>query len=105
MVGDQLLIEVGSRLSSVIRTTDTLLRFGGDEFVIIMPDIQSEDDIQPIYDQIMAVFGESFIYKNIVLHIRISYGASMFPDNGDDIDSLLKNCRHGYVQKQDGNER
>lgn len=90
LVGDQLLIEVGNRLNSIVRTTDTLIRFGGDEFIIIMPDLTDEEDLQSIYSQILSAFSESFIYKNTVLKINISYGASVFPDDGNDIDGLLK---------------
>ena len=95
-VGDELLIQVGQRISSCVRTSDTLARFGGDEFVIIM---DGEDEGETIINQathlarrIQHQFTTPFIMNKREIYISSSIGISICPDNSETVDDLLKHA-------------
>jgi len=89
-IGDLLLKSVSKRLSDAIRKTDTVARMGGDEFLIIIPAISAIDYIETVAKKIIKAFHEPFLLEGHVLTVTTSIGISIYPDNGIDIDSLIK---------------
>ena len=91
MVGDQLLKEVGCRLAGLVRQSDTVARLGGDEFIILLSDIERREDSVGIAEIVLKAFGQPFICGKHELMSSTSIGIAVYPDDGEDIDSLLKN--------------
>jgi diguanylate cyclase (GGDEF)-like protein/PAS domain S-box-containing protein len=88
--GDLLLQAVASRLQTCIRGTDTLSRQGGDEFLLILPDIQGADDITSVAEKILETLSPTFDIENNELSTSTSMGIAVYPDDGGDIETLLK---------------
>jgi diguanylate cyclase (GGDEF)-like protein/PAS domain S-box-containing protein len=91
-VGDEMLREVACRLSSVIRETDFVARLGGDEFVIILPAITNPADAALVASKIVNALSTPIEADGHELHTSPSIGISIFPDDGPDGDSILKNA-------------
>jgi len=91
-VGDEMLREVACRLSSVIRETDFVARLGGDEFVILLPGIAQPADAAMVANKIIAALSSSIEAEGHELHTSPSIGISVFPDDGPDGDTILKNA-------------
>ncbi|MEC4721045.1 EAL domain-containing protein [Noviherbaspirillum sp. CPCC 100848] len=92
MLGDKLLQEVSSRLRQVVREGDTVARQGGDEFIILLTDIQRPQDVAAVAQKIFDVFDKPFVVKDHELFITTSIGATLYPDDGEDIQTLLRNA-------------
>jgi len=92
LVGDELLREVACRLSAVVRETDFVARLGGDEFVIVLPAISSPADAAIIGGKIIAKLSTAIEAEGHELHTSPSIGISLFPDDGPDGDTILKNA-------------
>lgn len=88
--GDLLLIEAAQRLTGVVRKTDMVARFGGDEFVFIIGDIDTKTELTKIARKILNVFNIPFSVLNRNIHIYASIGISIFPDNSGDAQRLFK---------------
>jgi len=91
-VGDELLREVACRLSAVVRETDYVARLGGDEFVIILPAIGMPADAAIVANKIIAALSAPIQVDGHELHTSPSIGISLFPDDGPDGDTILKNA-------------
>jgi diguanylate cyclase (GGDEF)-like protein len=91
-VGNQLLQSVAKRLSAVVREIDTVARFGGDEFTVLVGDVQSTDDVAELARGILDLFARPFNVGGRELHTSTSVGVALFPDDGEDLDTLLKNA-------------
>jgi diguanylate cyclase (GGDEF)-like protein/PAS domain S-box-containing protein len=91
-VGDELLREVACRLNSVIRETDFVARLGGDEFVVILPGIAAPSDAAIVAGKIIAALSPQIQAEGHELHTSPSIGISIFPDDGPDGDTILKNA-------------
>jgi diguanylate cyclase (GGDEF)-like protein len=90
--GDTLLKMFAERLQSTVRATDTVARFGGDEFAVVVPDLDGSDRLSQTAEAILARLREPFIHAGKVLDCRASIGASSFPDQGLTSEILLKNA-------------
>ncbi len=91
-VGDELLQAVGDRLLSCVRESDTVARLGGDEFVIILSDIQHEKAAAITAKKVIDAIAEPFILTNHEYFVTTSIGISMFPTDGEDANTLIKNA-------------
>ncbi len=89
-MGDVLLEKVAHALKSNIRHTDTIFRYGGDEFLIQLSDVHSGDDITAIAEKIIGHVVGPFNVGGNELSTTCSIGISLYPDDGKDFDSLLK---------------
>ncbi len=90
--GDRLLEEVASRISDVTRNYDLLARFGGDEFVMIMSNVDNRSDVIYVAEKIISSFKPSFVINDTPLQVTTSIGISIFPEDGSDPSELLKNA-------------
>jgi diguanylate cyclase (GGDEF)-like protein/PAS domain S-box-containing protein len=101
--GDLLIKAVSKRLKHIVREGDTVCRLGGDEFVIFFPDITSVEDISFIAKKIIEKLSEVFSLDDKELYITASIGISIFPENGDNIEILVKNADAAmYYAKEEG---
>ena len=89
-VGDELLIAMARRLGGELRSGDVLARFGGDEFVCILEDLQTPEDARQLADTLSAHISESLCIQDIDLHISASIGISLYPADGVNADNLLR---------------
>jgi diguanylate cyclase (GGDEF)-like protein/PAS domain S-box-containing protein len=87
--GDQLIIETSKRILGCIRLEDVLARVGGDEFILIIPDVTNAEFITQVATRIMNSFKEIFLIKNNPLKATLSMGISIFPFHGDSTDVLI----------------
>ena len=101
--GDQLLLKVGQRLQSCLRDADTVARFGGDEFVAVITGMQHEENAALISQKILEVLAEPFSINELKIHITTSIGISVYPNNGETADVLLRNADTAmYLAKEHG---
>jgi diguanylate cyclase (GGDEF)-like protein len=91
-VGDKLLKAMGERLRSVLREGDTVGRVGGDEFVLILNDQSNEEVIFRAMQRITAKVAEPLTLDGKELYVTVSAGISLYPQDGRDVDTLLKNA-------------
>ncbi|NUN64043.1 EAL domain-containing protein [Pseudanabaena biceps] len=91
-VGDLLLQAVGDRLKEILRADDLLVRWGGDEFAIVVQNIDSNDAASQIAESIIQSLTLPFSCVGHELHITTSVGASIYPDHGNRVESLVDNA-------------
>ena len=102
-VGDQLLRQVAQRLLESVRSVDTVSRQGGDEFVILLPELRSSADAVRVADNILQAMRRPFHIGNAELNVTLSIGISLFPDDGSDPGLLFKYADAAmYQAKQHG---
>ena len=102
-IGDKVLVEVSNRMKNKMRKSDTLSRLGGDEFCIILNDIENLDDVSDVIMNGMEVLKEPVIIGPNTLYVRMSVGISLYPNDGDRASVLLKNADAAmYKAKNDG---
>lgn len=102
-VGDRVLQDAARRFQSCIRSNDTLARHGGDEFLIIMEDMQNPEDAEVIIEKILQAFSAPFRIDNNELIVTTSIGVAVYPDDAPDYTSLLRAADIGmYKAKKDG---
>jgi diguanylate cyclase (GGDEF)-like protein/PAS domain S-box-containing protein len=105
-VGDLLLQATAERLSAALRKGDTVARFGGDEFVLILPDLASAEDAIPVAQKIVDSFCRPFLPDTHQLVVTTSIGIAVYPDDGTDEGLLLKNADIAmYTAKAAGRNR
>jgi len=88
-MGDQLLIQIGARLGEHLREGDLLVRLGGDEFAVLLGDADDEQAVA-VAVKLCAALAEPFNVEDIALHSAVSIGIAMFPDDGPDLNTLLR---------------
>jgi diguanylate cyclase (GGDEF)-like protein/PAS domain S-box-containing protein len=91
-VGDQIPQSVGNRLRGRLRKSDTVARIGGDEFMLLLPEINQKEDAEVIAKKIIDSFQRPFILGNSNMKITTSIGIAVYPDSGLDFDTLKKNA-------------
>lgn len=92
VAGDALLQQVASRLSGCVRETDTVSRFGGDEFVIVLEDIKRAQDAATIAETLISQLGLAFPLGSREGFVGASVGITLYPADGEDSASLLRNA-------------
>jgi diguanylate cyclase (GGDEF)-like protein/PAS domain S-box-containing protein len=105
-VGDDLLVDTADRLSSCIRETDMVARFGGDEFVILLNDLDNGQGARVIAERVLATLGLSRIVSRNDLFVTASVGIAVYPHDGASVEDLLKNADAAmYAAKSSGKNR
>jgi diguanylate cyclase (GGDEF)-like protein len=90
--GDWLLRQVAARLTSRLRSTDTVARFGGDEFLAVLDDLADTDGIATVSESVLRALEEPFVIGATVLRTTASIGAAVFPSDGNSADELKRNA-------------
>ncbi|MBT4160466.1 MAG: EAL domain-containing protein [Gammaproteobacteria bacterium] len=88
-IGDRLLQSVAKRLEGCLRKGDTLARFGGDEFALILPNVNHEQDAEIIADKILSELKEPFSVDQHDLYVTSSIGIALYPEAGRTIETLI----------------
>lgn len=102
-VGDQLLRSVAQRLVGCVRHSDTISRQGGDEFVLLLPYIERAEDAALSAQKMLAALALSHRIDQHDLHIGASIGISIYPDDGQDVETLIKSADTAmYSAKESG---
>jgi len=91
-MGDKLLKEIAVRLKSCVNETDIVARMGGDEFVILLPDITYEENIGNIASKILQTISKPIFINSHELYISVSIGVTICPNDGKDVETLLTNA-------------
>ncbi|WP_084605371.1 two-component system response regulator [Psychromonas aquimarina] len=97
-IGDCLLREVAARFRREIRNYDMVARLGGDEFAIILDAVENVQEALCFIRRIVALFELPFYLKNKMLYVEASIGISLYPDNGDSGEELLRNADMAMYQ-------
>jgi diguanylate cyclase (GGDEF)-like protein len=103
--GDILLFEVASRISSVVRDSDTVARLGGDEFTVFAQDVGSTENAVIVAQKLLEIFSAPFDLEEKQIFITCSIGITLFPLDGDTVDDLLMNADVAmYQAKENGKD-
>ncbi len=93
MIGDELLQQVSMRLKECIRSADTLARFGGDEFTLMLPKLHNgREDASRLAEKITSTLKQPFNIEGHELYVSASIGIALYPQDGTHIDSLIKHA-------------
>jgi diguanylate cyclase (GGDEF)-like protein len=105
-IGDMVLKSVGERLHSTARSQDIVARLGGDEFVVVLNGIGDSTDAAMAAERINAIVASEIQLEDRLLFVTCSIGISVFPDDGDDTETLLKNADTAmFCAKEKGRNR
>ncbi len=102
--GDQLLRDVGNRLLSTVRKTDTVSRMGGDEFVLLISEIINEEDAANVAQKILETIRKPFMFKRHKLNITPSIGIAVYPKDGKNINTLTKHADFAMYRVKQGRQ-
>lgn len=91
-VGDRLLEQVAIRLQDVVRQEDTVARLGGDEFVVLIEGVNHASDVVGLANKLLSAFNDSFDLDGHTLFVTPSIGASVYPQDGSDSETLIRNA-------------
>ncbi|MDB5563085.1 MAG: hypothetical protein JWN11_2503 [Hyphomicrobiales bacterium] len=104
-VGDKLLQSVSKRLVNCVRISDTVSRQGGDEFVVLLSEVERPQDVAVTAQRMLKSVAEAHSIDQHDLHITTSIGLSIFPDDGEDAATLIKNADTAmYQAKENGRQ-
>jgi diguanylate cyclase (GGDEF)-like protein/PAS domain S-box-containing protein len=102
-IGDKLLQSIGKRLVDCGRAADTVSRQGGDEFVVLLSEVQHSEDAAVAASRMLTAVAEAHSIDDHELHVTTSIGVSVYPDDGDDAEALIKNADTAmYQAKENG---
>ncbi|HKK54958.1 EAL domain-containing response regulator [Marinobacter sp.] len=105
-MGDRLLQAVASRLEQCLRKGDTLSRFGGDEFTLLLPSINNHEDARRISRKLIKAFHKPFKLDSHEVFVGVSIGIAVFPEAGESLDQLIQNSHiamyHVKARGKDG---
>ncbi len=99
--GDAVLNAVGQRLRSLVRDEDTVARQSGDEFLVLLTDLARYADAYVVAQKILDAFALPFTLQEREVHVGLSMGVSIFPDNGTDVDALVNNADVAMYRAKD----
>lgn len=88
--GDAILVEAANRLTACTRATDTVARFGGDEFLVLLDDIAAPGDAAMVAEKMHAALARPYSVEGRMLQLGVSIGICLFPVDGDDLDQLIQ---------------
>lgn len=101
-IGDSILVEVSKRLQMILREEDTIARFGGDEFIVLLPNIAMSGASQ-VAQKLLNTFQKPFHINDYELTLSTSIGIALYPDDGEEFEALYKNADTAmYRAKHEG---
>jgi diguanylate cyclase (GGDEF)-like protein/PAS domain S-box-containing protein len=101
LIGDKLLLSIAQRLVACVRSSDTVSRQGGDEFVILLSSVAHAEDAALSAQKILTVLGMPHRVEEHDLQITLSVGISIYPDDGTDAETLVKNADIAMLTAKD----
>ena len=105
-MGDLLLIDAAQRLVSCVRETDTVARMGGDEFTLILDELEALSSVERIIENILQKLAEPYQLNDKQAYVSASIGVTFYPRDSEDIDILIKNADQAmYAAKHQGRNR
>ncbi len=104
-VGDKLLIQASRRMARFCRTEDTVVRYRGDEFIILMTHVKNEEAGESAFRRLLHAFKVPFVINGETIKITLSIGIALYPDHGSDINDLIRKADIAmyYVKKNGKN--
>jgi diguanylate cyclase (GGDEF)-like protein/PAS domain S-box-containing protein len=104
-IGDRLLQSIAERLAACVRGADTVSRQGGDEFVVLLSELTQPEDAAVMAGRMLRAVAESHSIDQHDLHVTTSIGVSVFPDDGENAETLIKNADTAmYQAKENGRQ-
>ena len=103
-VGDLLLKLVAARLATAVRQEDTVARLGGDEFVISMPHVNNLVGVSRTAEKVIKALSQPYSIQGSSITLTASAGVGIFPDNGKDVKTLLKNADAALLEAKQANK-
>jgi len=100
-IGDQLLQAVAARIQACVRDSDTVARLGGDEFTILLPRLLRSQDVAPVANKIIEAVRYPFHIEGREFFITTSIGISVYPEDGSDAETLIKNADTAMYQAKE----
>ena len=100
-MGDKLLQSIARRMVAGVRRSDTISRLGGDEFVVLLAEVERSEDVAMAATKMLQAVAEAYSIEDHDLHITASIGVSMYPDDGLDAETLIKNADIAMYQAKD----
>lgn len=101
--GDKVVQLLGKRLSQQLRKVDTIARFGGDEFILLVENLNNMNSLSEILHKLMKAMEAPFVVQDHSLYLTLSAGVSIYPDDGDSAEILIRNADTAmYRAKDDG---
>lgn len=100
-VGDELLVEVARRLKECVRESDIVARQGGDEFVVVVANVEDSSSIAAVASKISRALANPYVISGHNLYTTPSTGISIYPSDGDDVDTLMKNADTAMYHAKD----
>ncbi len=100
-IGDALLQEVAQRIRLCARSSDTVSRQGGDEFVILLPNLDDLSDIVLVIDKLIGSIANPYDLSGHVMHVTTSVGVSVYPQDGNDSETLIRNADTAMYQAKE----
>ena len=101
-VGDRVLVEASDRLKKVLRDVDTVARIGGDEFVVLLPEVADEVNAEQVVERIAAAFGTPVAVGEGEIPVSFTIGTALYPDDGQDIDALIRQADQSMYRSKPG---
>jgi diguanylate cyclase (GGDEF)-like protein len=101
-IGDKLLQSVARRLEGCVRGSDTVSRQGGDEFVVLLSEVAHAEDVAITAKRLLEAVAHTHLIEEHELHITTSIGISIYPDDGTEAETLLKNADTAMYQAKEG---
>jgi len=103
--GDAVLVETARRLTAAVRASDTVSRFGGDEFVLLLEDLEDAQDARAAAEAILEAMRAPFLVEGRELNVRASLGVSLYPQDGDSLKIILRRSDEAlYLAKDSGRD-
>jgi diguanylate cyclase (GGDEF)-like protein len=100
-VGDRLLKFVAERLRAVVRADDTVARMSGDEFIVLIESVESQEALEGVQQKIQEKLSEGFLLEGQLIRVQTSMGIALFPEDGDNPEALIKQAdKRMYADKQ-----
>lgn len=104
--GDQLLIEAARRVRACVRESDTVARMGGDEFTLVLSELDDDGQLDRILEKVLSAVSDLFQIGEEQVYVSASIGITMYPGDGDDVETLFKNADQAlYAAKGAGRNR
>jgi diguanylate cyclase (GGDEF)-like protein/PAS domain S-box-containing protein len=102
LVGDRLLQEIAGRLTGAVRAGDTVARLGGDEFVVVLQNVRSGGDAAMVAQNLLDAVSPPVLLEGAELHVSASIGISLYPEDGTDVESLMRAADVAMYHVKDG---